>query len=39
MPSLLMVSRDLTKVINERYSGETQAQGYLDQLASLARAS
>jgi hypothetical protein len=39
MPSLLMVSRDLTKVINDRYSGEPEAQGYLDQLASLTHAS
>jgi hypothetical protein len=36
MPSLLMVSRDLTKVLKERYSGETQTQGYLDRLTSLA---
>jgi hypothetical protein len=35
LPSLLMVSRDLTKVLNDRYSGETQTQDYLDQLTSL----
>ena len=39
LPSLLMVSRDLTKVLNDRCSGETQTQDYLDQLASLANAS
>jgi len=27
LPSLLMVSRDLTKVLNDRYSGETQDPG------------
>ncbi len=39
LPSLLMVSRDLVKVLNERYPGETQTHGYLDQLATLARSS
>ena len=39
LPSLLMVSRDLTKVLNDRYAGETQTQAYLDQLTSLASAS
>jgi hypothetical protein len=39
LPSLLMVSRDLTKVLNDRYPGETQTQDYLDQLTSLANAS
>ena len=34
LPSLLMVSRDLTKVLNDRYSGEAQTQDYLDQLTS-----
>jgi hypothetical protein len=34
-----MVSRDLTKVLNDRHSGETQTQDYLDQLTSLANAS
>jgi hypothetical protein len=32
LPSLLMVSRDLAKVLNERYSNETQTLDYLDQL-------
>jgi hypothetical protein len=36
LPSLLMVSRDLTKVLNDRYPGETQTQGHLGQLTSLA---
>jgi hypothetical protein len=35
LPSLLMVSRDLTKVINERYSAEAEARDYLDQLNAL----
>lgn len=35
LPSLLMVSRDLTKVLNERYSAETETQDYLDQLDAL----
>jgi len=39
LPSLLMVSRDLTKVLNDRYPGRTQTQGYLDQLTSLAHVS
>jgi hypothetical protein len=39
LPSLLVVSRDLTKVLNDRYSGQTQTQDYLDQLTSLANAS
>jgi len=39
LPSLLMVSRDLTKVLNERYPGEPQTRDYLDQLTSLASAS
>jgi len=38
LPSLLMVSGDLTKVLNDRYSGETQTQDYLDQLVSLTHA-
>jgi hypothetical protein len=33
-----MVSRDLTKVLNDCYSGETQTLDYLDQLTSLANA-
>ncbi len=35
LPSLLMVSRDLAKVLNDRYSDTTQTRDYLDQLASL----
>src|SRR5215471_16367314 len=35
VPSLLMVSRDLTKILNERYSAETETRDYLDQLAAL----
>ena len=38
LPSLLMVSRDLTKVLNDRYSGEAQTQDYLDELTSLTQA-
>jgi hypothetical protein len=38
LPSLLMVSRDLTKVLNDRYSGEAQTQDYLDQLTTLTHA-
>jgi len=38
LPSLLMVSRDLTKVLSDRYPGQTQTQDYLDQLTSLANA-
>jgi hypothetical protein len=39
MPSLLMVSRDLTKVLNERYPVENQTRDYLDQLTTMARSS
>jgi hypothetical protein len=39
LPSLLMVSRDLTKVLKDRYPGETQTRDYLDQLTSLANVS
>jgi hypothetical protein len=35
LPSLLMVSRDLTKVLKERYSAETETQNYLEQIATL----
>ena len=35
LPSLLTVSRDLTKVLNDRYAGETQTQNYPGQLTSL----
>jgi hypothetical protein len=38
LPSLLMVSRDLTKVLNDRYPGEAQTQDYLDELTSLTHA-
>ena len=38
LPSLLMVSRDLAKVLNDRHSDATQTQDYLDQLASLTSA-
>jgi hypothetical protein len=34
-PELLMVSRDLTKVLNERYSAESKTGNYLDQVAAL----
>jgi hypothetical protein len=32
MPSLLMVSRDLAMVLNDRYSHEAEAQDYLEHL-------
>ena len=35
LPSLLMVSRDLTKVLNDRYPDETQTRDYIDQLSAL----
>lgn len=35
LPSLLMVSRDLTKVLKNRYPDESQTHDYLDQLATL----
>ena len=35
MPSLLMVTRDLTKVLNDQYPDETKTREYLDQLATL----
>ena len=35
LPSLLMVSRDLTKVLNEQYAAEPETQAYLDQLHAL----
>jgi tetratricopeptide (TPR) repeat protein len=35
LPSLLMVTRDLTKVLNEQYPDETETRDYLDQLAAL----
>jgi hypothetical protein len=30
-----MVTRDLTKVLNERYPGESKTRNYLDQVAAL----
>jgi hypothetical protein len=35
LPPLLMVSRDLTKVLKDRYSAETETQEYLDQITAL----
>lgn len=35
LPSLLMVSRDLTKVLNDQYSNGPETQAYLDQLHTL----
>jgi hypothetical protein len=35
LPELLMVSRDLTKVLNEHYSAESKTRTYLDQVAAL----
>jgi hypothetical protein len=35
LPSLLMVTRDLTKVLNDQYPAETQTQNYLDQITAL----
>jgi hypothetical protein len=35
LPSLLMVSRDLTKVLNERYPNEPATATYLDQILGL----
>ena len=35
LPSLLMVSRDLTKVLNDQYPKEPETQAYLDQLHAL----
>jgi hypothetical protein len=39
LPSLLMVSRDLTRVLNERYPTETGTRQYLDHLHTLSEAS
>jgi hypothetical protein len=39
LPSLLMVSRDLTRVLNERYPGEPGTKQYLDQLHAVNEAS
>lgn len=38
-PENLMVSRDLTKVLNDRFPSETQTRDYLDQLATLTHSS
>ena len=35
LPSLLMVTRDLTKVLNDQYPAETETRDYLDELAML----
>jgi hypothetical protein len=35
LPSLLMVSRDLTEVLNDQYPEESETQAYLDQLHTL----
>lgn len=35
LPSLLMVGRDLTKVLKERYPAEPETRDYLDRLATL----
>jgi hypothetical protein len=35
LPSLLMASRDLTRVLNDQYPGELGTQAYLDQLRAL----
>ena len=39
LPSLVMVSRDLTKIIKDRYSAEPTAKSYLDHLQALVQAS
>lgn len=35
LPSLLMVSRDLTRVLNDKYPKEPETKAYLDQLHTL----
>lgn len=35
LPSLLMVSRDLTKVLNDCYPGEAETQDYFERLDAL----
>jgi hypothetical protein len=35
LPSLLMVSRDLTRILNEEYPSEPATQAYLDQIRPL----
>jgi hypothetical protein len=39
LPSLLMASRDLTRVLHERYPAKAETRNYLDQLHSLSEAS
>lgn len=39
LPSLLMVSRDLTKVLNDCYPAEAETRDYLEQLGTLSVAS
>jgi hypothetical protein len=39
MPSLLMVSRDLTRVLNKRYPTQAGMKQYLDQLHALGETS
>jgi hypothetical protein len=38
LPSLIMVSRDLTRVLKQRYPGESSATAYLDQLRTITQA-
>ena len=35
LPSLLMVSSELATIVRERYAGDAEAVGYLDQLRHL----
>jgi len=35
LPTLLMASRDLTKILNDRYSAESKTRNYLDQVNAL----
>jgi hypothetical protein len=37
VPSLVMVSRDLTKVLRDRYPDEPVTKSYLDELAAISR--
>ena len=37
LPSLLMVSRDLTRVLKDRYPAERTAKTYIDQLTSISQ--
>lgn len=39
LPSLLMVSRDLTQVLKERYPGEPATKSYLDELQAISQLS